>query len=254
MKIRVLGCSGGIGGQAATTSFLVDHDVLIDAGTGICALSLSELVAIDHVFLTHSHMDHIAGLPLMNDSAGPLRDKPLTVHGLPDTIKNLRNHILNGKIWPDFTQIPSVDMPFLRLVEMVPGTECEINGRIFRSVAVTHTIPAVGYIVRSSGGSWAFGGDTTTTDLWWKELNAIDDLKYLVCETTFTDEQRALAEIACHLCPSLLAIELEKLKVEPEIYLTHLMPGEEEHILDEVRTQLGEAAPQALVRDQLFEI
>ncbi|EKE18105.1 MAG: beta-lactamase-like protein, partial [uncultured bacterium] len=35
MKLRVLGCSGGIGGRhLRTTSFLVDHDILIDAGTG----------------------------------------------------------------------------------------------------------------------------------------------------------------------------------------------------------------------------
>lgn len=64
MKLRVLGCSGGIGGNLRTTSMLLDHDVLIDAGTGVCDLGLHELSAIDHVFLTHSHLDHIVSVPV----------------------------------------------------------------------------------------------------------------------------------------------------------------------------------------------
>ena len=40
MKFRVLGCSGGIGARARTTSFLVDDDVLLDAGTGVEDLSI----------------------------------------------------------------------------------------------------------------------------------------------------------------------------------------------------------------------
>ena len=53
MRLRVLGCSGGIGGRhLRTTSFLVDSDVLIDAGTGVGDLSLAELSLIDHIFLS----------------------------------------------------------------------------------------------------------------------------------------------------------------------------------------------------------
>ena len=54
MRLRVLGCSGGIGGRhLRTTSFLVDGDVLIDAGSGVGDLSLAELTHIDHVLVTH---------------------------------------------------------------------------------------------------------------------------------------------------------------------------------------------------------
>ena len=67
MKLRILGCSGGIGGSLRTTSMLLDHDVLIDAGTGVGDLSLEEMSAIDHVFLTHSHLDHIVFIPFMLD-------------------------------------------------------------------------------------------------------------------------------------------------------------------------------------------
>ena len=48
MKLRVLGCSGGIGGrEQRTTSLLVDHDILIDCGTGVGDLPLDELARID---------------------------------------------------------------------------------------------------------------------------------------------------------------------------------------------------------------
>ena len=38
---------------------LLDEDILIDAGTGVGDLSLEELKKIDHVFVTHSHLDHV---------------------------------------------------------------------------------------------------------------------------------------------------------------------------------------------------
>ena len=74
MKVRVLGCSGAIAQGCRTTSFLINHNILIDAGTGVGDLTLEEMRRIDHVFLTHSHLDHVAALPLMLDSVSSLRN------------------------------------------------------------------------------------------------------------------------------------------------------------------------------------
>ena len=96
MKLRVLGCSGGIGGRhLRTTSMLLDHDILIDAGTGVADLSIAELAVIDHVFLTHSHLDHLASLPLMIDTVADRRTKPLTVYGTSAVLTILRNCIVS---------------------------------------------------------------------------------------------------------------------------------------------------------------
>ena len=113
MKLRILGCSGGIGGNARTTSMLVDHDVLIDAGTGVGDLSLSEMTLIDHIFITHSHLDHLACMPLLMDSVGFMRDKPVMIYVTEATLKIIREHVFNWEIWPDFTLVPNAQQPFM---------------------------------------------------------------------------------------------------------------------------------------------
>jgi cAMP phosphodiesterase len=118
MKVRVLGCSGAIAKDCRTTSFLIDDNILVDAGTGVGDLTLDEMRKIDHVFLTHSHLDHIAALPLMLDAVSSLRNVPVQIHALSATIDALRTHIFNDVVWPDFGVIPSADKPFVRFSSM----------------------------------------------------------------------------------------------------------------------------------------
>lgn len=92
MKVRVLGCSGAIARDCRTTSFLLDNDLLVDAGTGVGDLTLDEMAGIDHVLLTHSHLDHIAALPLMVDAMAIRRGQPLRVHALQATIDALKSN------------------------------------------------------------------------------------------------------------------------------------------------------------------
>ena len=121
MRIRVLGCSGAIAKDCRTTSFLIDDDTLIDAGTGVGDLSLEEMRRIERVFLTHSHLDHVAALPLMVDAVGAGRNHPLQINALPGTIQALQAHIFNDVIWPDFSRIPSESAPFIRFQEIAIG-------------------------------------------------------------------------------------------------------------------------------------
>ena len=146
MKLRILGCSGGIGGEhLRTTSLLVDDDVLIDAGTGVGDLPIADLARIDHVFLTHTHLDHIACLPLIIDSVGDRRDKPLTVYGTPAVLDILRKHIFNWLVWPDFAEVPSAENPFMRYQAVELLKPVTLGGRVFTPLPVDHTVPAVGY-------------------------------------------------------------------------------------------------------------
>ena len=165
MRLRVLGCSGGIGGhQNRTTSFLVDHDILLDAGTGVGDLSLSELTMIDHIFVTHSHLDHVNSIAFLVDSVGALRPKPVTVYAARATIDILKTHLFNWDIWPDFAVIPTPEQPFMRYQEIELGRTISLSGRQITPLPAVHTVPAVGFQLDSGRGSLVFTGDTGPND------------------------------------------------------------------------------------------
>jgi len=254
MKLRILGCSGGIGGCLRTTSMLIDQDILLDAGTGVGDLSIAELAAIDHVFVTHSHMDHIASIPFLADTVGWMRSTPLTVHATQATLDIIRTHIFNWKVWPDFSEIPSKDKPFLRFETVRLGAPVRLGDRALTAVPANHVVPAVGYHLDSGRGSLVFSGDTTTNDDFWTVVNTIENLRYLIIETAFCNRERDLAIASKHLCPSMLADELAKLTRAAEIYITHLKPGEPDLIMQEIGECAGKYNPRMLRNGQVFEL
>ncbi|MGQ0653789.1 MAG: 3',5'-cyclic-nucleotide phosphodiesterase [Betaproteobacteria bacterium] len=254
MRLRVLGCSGGIGGRhLRTTSFLIDGDVLIDAGSGVGDLTLAELSQLDHVFLTHSHLDHVTSIPFLVDTVGGMRRRPLTVHATRATIEILRNHLFNWSIWPDFSEIPTAEAPFMRYDEIEVGRAVTLNGRRFTPIPANHTVPAVGYHLDSGAGSLVFTGDTGPNDALWRVVNRIANLKYLIIETAFSNKERHLAEISRHLCPAMLAEELAKLERNADIYITHLKPGEIEPTMLEIEECAGKFRPRMLQNNLVLE-
>lgn len=255
MQFRVLGCSGGIGGSLRTTAFLVDHDILVDAGTGVADLSLEEMARIDHVFLTHSHLDHVLAIPLLADSVIGARRTPLAVHATRETWKAIKEHIFNWKIWPDFTVLPTPEKPFVVYEEVLPGVTVTLNGRQFTPIPVNHIVPTVGYQIDSGVHSLVFTGDTTICDSLWEAINRIPNFKYLVIETAFSNHEHKLAEMSKHLCPAMLAAELEKLKhPDAEIFITHLKPGEGHVSLRQIKQLVKNYQPVALSNNQVIEL
>lgn len=254
MRLQVLGASGGIGTGLRTTSLLVDDDILIDAGTGVWDLALHEMRAIRHIFLTHSHLDHVAGMPLLVDTVFDRLDGPITVHARPETIAAIREHIFNWIIWPDFTKLPSPERPAVRFAPMEPGEVRELDGRRIEMIEVSHSVPAAGYRVECETGAFAFSGDTTSNERFWEALNRHERLDMLIVESAFSDSDEALSRKAGHYCPSLLAADLGKLQHRPRVYLTHLKPGEEELIYAECREHLEELQVQPLRGGQVFQL
>jgi ribonuclease BN (tRNA processing enzyme) len=254
MQLRILGCSGGIGGSLRTTSMLLDHDVLIDAGTGVGDLTLTELKQIDHIFVTHSHLDHVVSIPFLVDTVGGMRDSPITVHATEETLDILRKHLFNWKIWPDFAEIPNRDKPYLRYESFRLGETVSMRGRRIRSLPANHVVPAVGFHLDSGEGSLVFTGDTTTNDALWEEVNRIENLRYLIIETAFSNGERALAVASKHLTPDLLAQELAKLAhpAKVRIFVSHLKPGEGAQTMEEVEAVAGAYSPRMLSNGQVF--
>lgn len=235
MKVRVLGCSGAIARDCRTTSFLVNDRILIDAGTGVGDLTLDEMRCIDHVLLTHSHLDHIAALPLMLDSVASLRTQPLQLWALPETVDALRQHIFNNVIWPDFSQIPSAQAPFFQYQTLMVGQVLMVEGIDIEVLPAEHTVPAVGYALRGARGWWVFSGDTGRNAAFWQRVNQLQ-VSSLVIETAFSNRWQELALKSQHLSPDTLAQELACIDADSQypIYITHTKPCESERIMQEI--------------------
>lgn len=239
MRIKVLGCSGGVGPGLRTTGLLVDDEILIDAGTGVGDLSLAQMGRITDVLLTHSHLDHVCGLAFMADNLFGLIERPLNIHATIETVTALQDHLFNWKLWPDFTKLPDAEHPLMRFHILPPAVTRTLGGLKVTPFEVLHTVPAVGYLIDSGEGVFAFSGDTYADDRLWNFLNQQPRLDRLMIEIAFPDEDAELGQIAKHFTPALLGRELGKMRHRPKLFLTHHKPGTERAIEQQCLTALA---------------
>lgn len=203
---------------------MIDDKLLLDAGTIGSKLSVREQSAIKHILITHSHLDHIKGIPFLADNIIMTSGKQsVTLYGIRETLDSLRKNLLNDKIWPDFTKISASIEPVLKLRQITPGKTFRVGEYAIRAYRVNHTVPAVGYVVRDDKGTTLlYTGDTGPTDEIWKTrgmLNAI------IIEVSFPNAMEALARKTGHMTPAMLVAELAKMKTLPRrIFITHPKP------------------------------
>lgn len=256
MKLTVLGCSGGIGGiggeDSRTSSFLVDDDVLVDCGTGVGDLDFDALRRVSHVFVSHSHLDHITAIPLLVDSIGELGRHTVTVYATPETLHILRAHVFNWLVWPDFTAIPDRRSPYLHLQAVKIGESVRVDERTFTALPVRHTVPGAAWCIDSGAAQLVYSGDTTYCPELIAAINALPALRHLIVETAFPEEMRARAIAARHLCPSMLETMLNELTGEPLVYISHLKPGLGERIMEQIGAIRGRLRPARLTRGQVI--
>jgi len=176
------------------------------------------------------------------------------VYGIKETLDTLRAHLFNWKLWPDFTQIPNAQKPFMVYREIRVGETVDLGGRRITAIPANHTVPAVGYALDSGKASLIYSGDTWVNDGLWRVVNATANLKYLIIETAFSDKEHDVAVASKHLCPRVLAQELSKMRVDPEVFITHLKPGEVALTMKEVGEAAGRWRPRMLENNQEFSL
>lgn len=238
MKLHILGCSAGIGNSRRTTSLLIDDTLLVDAGSGIGDLDIEQLLAIERVLLTHSHLDHCALLPMLADLRIGRRTTPLPVCGLPETLATLRDCLFNNRLWPDYTHLPDPQCPYVSLQALSPGQILHHGSVSIEVLPAQHSIPAVGYLLADSSGAFAFSGDSALHLPFWRRLAQQADLRAVMAEMTYPESRREVAQQFGHMCASDLAQGMALLPTAVELLVSHLDPGCEPDLMAEIRALL----------------
>jgi len=234
---KVLGASGSKTKTTGTISFQVDKHIIIDAGN-IFNKYEYDTNEIEHVFISHSHFDHILELPFLIENGFTTRTKQLHIHGLKETIQNIKNFMFNNYIWPDFSLIPllTVGEKSIKFEEFEYYETININGIKLTPFPVNHIVPTAGFIVEKDSGTFMLSSDTYKTDTLWELLNQNTKITTLLIEVSFESNLGGLAEISKHLTPKLLNEELEKLKrTDIKIYIYHIKESSCKAIIKELK-------------------
>lgn len=255
MRVTILGATGGIARGLRTVSIQVDDDILIDSGTGVNDLTLDQMAAIQHVFLTHAHLDHIACLPMLADAALDRRVGPLTVHALPETVDVLKDCIFNNRVWPDYTARPTPESPWVALEPVAIGHPTCLGGRTVYPLPARHSEPGVGYAVETDTGGFAYTGDTTLCEQFWEAVNLMPKLRYIFLECTFREDvtpQQALEW--GHMSSRLWGAAMILYTGEAEVRAIHMEPGKEDVTMKQLAERMGEKVPRAVKAGEVFDI
>jgi ribonuclease BN (tRNA processing enzyme) len=216
------------------SSYLIDDAVAIDAG-GVGFLGdLEAQTRIQHIFITHSHMDHIASLPIFLETVFESGDRCVTLHAGAATLDSLRRDVFNERVWPDFIGMSEKGLPFVKVELLEPGRPVEVAGLRLHPIDVDHVVPTLGFLVESPGATVAIPSDTGPTESFWRSADAAADLKAVFLEASFPNAMEWLAVASKHLTPAMFAAEARKLSRPTPIIAVHIKPRFYDKVVQEL--------------------
>jgi ribonuclease BN (tRNA processing enzyme) len=235
MEWHVLGSFGGSSPDCRMTSFLINGDLALDAGSLTQALSIEEQHVIRRIVITHSHLDHIASIPFLIENTFGAQREAVEILLTPQVLTTVKRHLFNNDTWPDFTRIPNDLLPALRLIEVAARKPFDVNGLQLTAIPVRHTVPTHGYLVEDAKSAVLFTSDTGPTEEVWRVANTTPNLAAVIVELSFPNRMQQVADVSLHLTPATLAAELGKLHRDVAVYLYHFKPP----YVDELRREIA---------------
>ncbi len=235
--IRILGAYGGKNYELNTTCVQVSGSITIDAGNILKSLGDSAK-EINHIFLTHSHFDHIIDIPFLIDTFYETRKEPLQIYGLPGTILALKEFILNEKVWPDFSEIKLLhsNKDAIEFNAINYGDEISFEDVELKVIKNNHMLGSCGFVITKNDYATLFTSDTYKCPEIWEEINNNQKIKSVIVDVSFPSRFEKLAFDSKHLTPQLLFEELKQLKRNDiTVFINHLKPLYITDIKEEVR-------------------
>jgi len=253
MRIEVLGCHGGDVPNLRLPTFLVNDQLLLEAGAVSGALPLERQVALEHVLISHAHLDHIVGLAFLVDNvqSAARRTAAVTAASLAPVVDDLRAYCFNNRLWPDFTTLPTPDAPVLRLEALAEGTPTKFGGLTVIPVRVNHSVPGAGFVITDGTSGFVFSGDTGPTRELWEVARNVRGIRAVVVEAAFPNRLEPLARASGHFTPALLEREMERMPDAP-LWVYHIKPTFYEETVDELSRLDGKV--EILQQDQIHTI
>jgi cAMP phosphodiesterase len=219
-----------------SVGFLVNEEIMVDAGTLASGLTLKEQKRIKHILLSHLHLDHVKGIPPLVDNVSGFVDHQIVIASLPSVLSGLQKHVFNDLVFPNFFNLSGAHSSILRPEELKPKQEINLPGRVrVTPILVNHTVETVGFIIQDDETAWIYSGDTHVTEDIWKVAAQTPNLKGIFIEVSFPDSMMDIAIRSKHLTPTLLAQEYRKIrKPDLPLYVYHMKPAVRDQIIEEI--------------------
>lgn len=174
MKVRFWGVRGSIavpgpktvryGGNTTCIEVRTDNNelIILDAGTGIFPLSqmlLAELPVTANVLISHTHWDHIQGLPLFIPNFIP--GNTLRLHGCFDPVSGKGiEQVMDVQLQYSFFPVREVEMKAkIEYVTLTPGETVQVGSAKVTPCLLNHPVIDFGYRIECNGKSVFFTGD-----------------------------------------------------------------------------------------------
>jgi phosphoribosyl 1,2-cyclic phosphodiesterase len=174
MKIKFWGVRGSIaspgpktvryGGNTTCIEVRTDNNelIILDAGTGIFPLSqtlLAELPVTANVLITHSHWDHIQGLPFFVPNFIP--GNTLRLHGGFDPVSGKGvEQVMSVQLQYSYFPVREAEMKGrIEYVTLAPNERLQIGTATVTPCLLNHPVIDFGYRIDCNGKSVFFTGD-----------------------------------------------------------------------------------------------
>ena len=245
--VKVIGGHGGVSPGYQATSYLINGELLIDAGSIASGLSIKEQLNVKNILISHAHLDHISELAYLCDNCFGLKTSPFLVYSNKMVKNAILDHILNDTIWPDFSKLPSIEKPTIKFNEFLPGKTIILDEYEITPIRVNHFTEACGFVITWREKTLIFTQDTGPTEEIWKIGNK-ENLVGIFCEVSFPNTLDQVAIDSLHHTPKSIGLELIKMPAKVPIYLGHLKPNYQDILVNEI-AGLGESRIRLLIKD-----
>jgi ribonuclease BN (tRNA processing enzyme) len=235
MKIRILGSAPeNPAVRQYVSSYLINDRVAIDVGSLGFYGTAQDQAAVGHLFLTHSHADHCASLPIFLENCYGLGPQCPVVYGSAHTLDSLQKHLFNDVVWPDFIKLSANTHPFLQLRLLEAEKPVEAERLCITPVAVNHVVPTFAYLVSDGQATVVFAADSGPTDRLWDLTQLVPSLRGVFLEASFPNSMRGLAEVSLHLTPEMFATEVAKMPPATRVIAVHIKTRYRETVVQEL--------------------